>query len=443
MRKYLLLFTFANLVGCLEPRSLSSSSPMPTTSVAPTPVSTPSPPPLPSSATDLSYINQVVVADDRLQTDHSPLFASRVLFEKPGSHLAFPQMVVGQDGTVFLFVNQATNHYASCNDGVVSLKKSSDGGRTWGEAKVVFSSQGKSLGINSVTSRGGMLFATLMIRQYPESCNHSRSPAKSFFLMSSANGTDWQQFNEIKSMPYGTPLFNALGDLLISSYWGGEYTAAGRRSPAGNLINGSGLLNIDKAQSINALPFEQGSATFAFSETAYLKIDNDSIYAVARGIKNFFSPPSRDYFLFESFSRDSGFTWSAPKTIARGGPAELIRLADGAIVRCFTYRKVYYVSDKVLPLILEDENPLPNGGVYCQLSRDRAVSWTAPKPIHINNRHWDIGYAEGVQVSDGRILISIYDNDGVGTPEDLRSSTSIGGRSYQIRLVEVNTAFFD
>lgn len=359
----------------------------------------------------------------------------KIILSEPNTHIAFPQIVKAPDGTLLTFATVGSNHYGSCNDTYVVRMQSLDGGLNWSAPETVLSEVGASLGLTSVTVDGGHLVATLVKKVFAVTCNRTSASTKTYSIIDSVDGRVWSLRNQMRTLAYGTPWHDQNGDLWFSSYWGGEYTALGLRSAAGNLINGSGAVNGRTGAARSIFPFESNVAPFSYSETAYVRLRDGRIYGVARAIKDFFTPRPRDYFLFESVSTDDGATWSAPTGIGRGGPAELLVLRDGSVLRCYTYRRVYHVFGGPHPLILDDATPPENGGIYCQLSTDHTATWSAPKLVAKNNEHWDMGYIETVEhpTVDGAIVMVYYDNDGVGDSlASVTDSESAGQRAYRI-----------
>ncbi|MGE4133078.1 MAG: sialidase family protein [Bdellovibrionales bacterium] len=367
-----------------------------------------------------------------------------LVMSRPGVHLAFPQIVAGPNGELMAFVNVGSNHYGSCNDTQVELLTSLDGGVTWSAPKSTLKESAASVTLTSVVSDGSKLVASIERKQFSSNCDRTSASTKSYEIVESSDaGLTWTARSPLRSHAFGTPIKNDLGQWLFSSYWGGEYTALGLKSAAGNLINASGLINDHTGNVTRPFPFESGAAPYAFSEANYIAMGGGRIYGVARAIKDFYTTKPRDYYLFESLSVDGGVTWSEPLYVRRGGPAELILLRDGSVIRCFTYRKVYHLFGGEKPLILDDTEPLQSGGIYCQVSQDQAQSWSMAKLVAANNSHWDMGYVEGIEHPsvDGRIILLHYDNDGLGDSlASVTDSDSVGERTYRIWRIGITKA---
>lgn len=372
----------------------------------------------------------------------APFISQKLLLEDSNKHISFPQ-VTKLNNVLYALYNRGENHYGSCNTNEIMMMKSIDQGQTWTQPVSSFQSPAHSVNVNGLTNNGDHLIATIMERKYQTPCSASTLEYRRYKVIKSIDGINWEYTHTISSFPYGTPLIDNQNNILVSSYWGGEYTAVGKYSPAGNIYNGSGLININTGSAVNAFPFETSLAPFSYSETSYVQIDQNTIYAVSRAFKDYYQlqGPREDYYLFESFSFNNGATWTTPKYLFRGGPADLLKLKDESILRCYTYRKVFHKFGWTR-LLFEKEATSLDGGVYCQISEDGAVSWSKAKLIIKNNFHWDFGYSEAVELKDGAILILAYDNDGFATSESSAlESSSTGERTYGVQQVILNKAF--
>ena len=96
-------------------------------------------------------------------------------------------------------------------------------------------------------------------------------------------------------------------------------------------------------------------------------------------------------FMYISFSKDDGVTWSEPnKTPVRGFPPHLLQLRDGRLLGTYSYRYYPY-------------------GVRACLSSDGGRTWDIEHEIIIQNNGLDIdlGYPVTVQLEDGS-LVTVY-----------------------------------
>lgn len=99
-------------------------------------------------------------------------------------------------------------------------------------------------------------------------------------------------------------------------------------------------------------------------------------------------------FLFQSVSADDGRTWSKPqRTPMWGFPAHLLELRDGRILCSYGYRQKPY-------------------GVRATLSRDGGQTWDLANEIIVRDDggSGDLGYPTAIQRADGTVLITYYFN---------------------------------
>jgi len=107
------------------------------------------------------------------------------------------------------------------------------------------------------------------------------------------------------------------------------------------------------------------------------------------GMTNYFG------YLFQSVSEDDGRTWSDPaKTPMWGFPGQVLELADGRLLCTYSHRREPY-------------------GVRGTLSYDGGRTWDIANEIIIraDGGTWDLGYPGAIQLSDGTVLVAYYFDD--------------------------------
>lgn len=97
-------------------------------------------------------------------------------------------------------------------------------------------------------------------------------------------------------------------------------------------------------------------------------------------------------YIFQSVSDDDGRTWSEPKqTPMWGFPAHVLELSDGRLLCTYGYRREPY-------------------GIRATLSHDGGRSWDIANEIVVRDDGgtYDLGYPVSIELSDGRVLIAYY-----------------------------------
>lgn len=109
--------------------------------------------------------------------------------------------------------------------------------------------------------------------------------------------------------------------------------------------------------------------------------------------------------VFQCISDDNGRTWSEPvQTPMWGFPAHVLELSDGRLLCAYGYRR-------------------PPFGVRATLSHDGGETWDIANEIVVRDDGGtsDLGYPVSIELPDGRVLMAYYFNQ--ETPDDPESIT--------------------
>jgi sialidase-1 len=142
-----------------------------------------------------------------------------------------------------------------------------------------------------------------------------------------------------------------------------------------------------------------------FLEPGWVRLRDGRILAMLRtrgegaaGVRE--APPAG--YLFQTVSADGGRTWTKPApTPMWGFPAHLLELRDGRILCAYGYRQKPY-------------------GVRATLSRDGGRTWAVKGEIVVRDDGGsvDLGYPVSVQLADDTVLMAYYFNqERAGAPE--------------------------
>lgn len=337
-----------------------------------------------------------------------------------------PSLAWGANGELLLAIREAharpgaVSHVDLTSRGV--LFRSTDGGRTFGDKRVIDDRTHRFSGTQDTTVtalRDGSLLASFYtwgIALAPGSVDLAKLPPG-----------DPAVRTEVRS----TSVFQGLWTVLSTD--GGRTWTPRRpvqvaglpplaaRAPAVELPDGSLLLIVNDYHRpdgktrvwarIFCLRSTDRGATWTlhgrvgdgaaerlhFLEPGWVRLRSGRLLAMLRtrgeGAANVREAPPAG-FLFQSVSDDEGRTWTKPQaTPLWGFPAHLLELRDGRVLCAYGYRQKPY-------------------GVRATLSTDGGRTWDAAREIVVRDDGGssDLGYPVSVELPDGRVLIAYYFN---------------------------------
>jgi len=295
----------------------------------------------------------------------------------------FPVLAQDTNGTLAVIARDGDIHVGQ--RGRLGLTLSRDAGESWTHLRPIAD---EGIDIRNpafgITSTGTWLLAYISANCYE---NGFWNPAKSeaitaFFRRSFDHGQTWEEPRpvQIKGLrwisPYGKIVEMPDGTLLMSVYsYDGAYL----------------LRSDDNGKSwTNPSLIAKG-----YNETTVLAFSSTRLIAVMRRNAKLMEAE-----LWQSESRDGGYTWSKPKQIT--GPAEhpgdLLLLKSGRVLLTFGHRRPPY-------------------GVWAMISQDEGKTWETSSTLVLvaDCSTWDVGYPSSIQLQDGRIYIAYYAHDSQGT----------------------------
>ena len=293
--------------------------------------------------------------------------------------------------------------FISMPDGRISRRETHDNGRTWTSPEPLFPADGgPNHPVASVWGKDGRLH--LFLLQFREERNFHEL----HYRRSSQDGTDWEQSRVIVPDVFIGALFDALclksGRILVPYH----YRVRSKTPPTGSSVvtmiysDDNGKTWIQSRTELTAPCFEgYNGNNFGACEPRSLVMKDGRIWMLLR---------TQTGFLYESFSRDEGTTWSDPKPsifYCTNSPGSAIRLQDGRIVafwnNCenttpFEGRGVYTCRDALHAAISEDEGQTWRGfwEVYLDPFRNN------PPPLKGDR---GTAYPRAVGTADGNILL--------------------------------------
>ena len=310
--------------------------------------------------------------DGALQTPQAAtIIATQVLCKQPGRYIGWPSIALAPNGDLLaVFSGDRTAHVSP--DGKVQMVRSSDGGRTWGEAVTVHDTpiDDRDSGIIR-TSKGTMLTSWFT--------NPGGGPWQGHWVVRSTdNGHTWGE-------PVRTEVTSPHGPIQLSD---GRLLFVGQRphESHGKPFDVGIQESRDDGltwQTVGTFPAPAGAPMLSYDEAHVVECADGRLVVLFRDC-------SEPHHLGQSESADGGKTWAAPRaTEVQGLPPHVIRLHNDWLL--VTYAKRW------APL-----------GEYACISRDGGASWDAAHEMQLASApNGDIGYPATVQLPD-RTLFTVY-----------------------------------
>lgn len=245
-----------------------------------------------------------------------PSFEEQVLFAPVAGYTCFriPVIVQAVDGTLLAFAEGRVNTCGDTGDIDLVLKRSTDGGRTWGPLEVIIEGNGETRGNPTpVVDRESGRIALLSMRNP----GHDWTPRTPYLQYSEDNGVTWSEPRDISaevSRPewsYWYATGPVHGIQLERGPHAGRLVAPVYFSPPSNSNRGNGLVYSDDG----GLTWELGAVdlqpTEVAGESTIVELSDGRIYVSTRGgPREYDYPDHRGY----AVSSDGGATFDAPVT---------------------------------------------------------------------------------------------------------------------------------
>lgn len=362
-------------------------------------------------ATEL-YTNKVGANND---------FKHQVIYSNGYRHLHPADVIKLKNGDLLVMTREATEHFA--NDGDVVMVRSKDGGKTWGDRKVISAikdldeREGCGIQLKDGTIVVGVFYNNLYkpdgIYDWEGRIQKTGQAGNKYLgahiITSKDNGYTWSKANFIdtKGMPFSNvegptdaPIEMPDGSLLMGII--GYALNGDTKDHAAVMIKSD-----DKGQTwkyLSTMASDPGGLLGGFLEPGIVRTKTGRIISALRNA-------AAEGAIWMTYSDDNGKTWVPVwKTEMIGHPVDLIQLADGRIMATYGIR--------------EGRHTTP-GGIRTCFSNDNGKTWDIKTEVQLRNDfyNWDIGYPESIQMPDGHVLTVYYFN--------LFGKYFIGGTSWK------------
>ena len=321
-------------------------------------------------------------------------------------HRAWPGLTSTTDGELVLTYKESKDHHRT-DDGVLLVARSSDGGQSWAEKRVIAAEAGwRSYTNHSLTRLSdGALLLNLIRGQHRLAANGNRySFGRSAYLRSTDGGHSWQERGAdievgfvdpaLWSMAYGRTLELNDGRLMVTVYGVPPRVDNAKLRVLGVAFSADG----GRTWPDSTLIYEDRQGDICPSETDLIRLTDGRILAIIRA-----NAAKR---LYRSYSVDEGRTWSAIEATEMPGQCPcVIELASGALL-C-AYRD------------MRTEQP----GMSCAISEDMGESWQ-PLGYLYQGANFDCAYPAMTKLADGRIYCAYYT---AATPDAITGTCDIRG----------------
>ena len=329
----------------------------------------------------------------------------RIVYQQDGVYACFPSLTVVSDLLLVTgFGTRARRSHIDPTGGSLRLA-SSDGGRSWTEAK------GSVIDARWKTERGQLVRASARGWVYTDAteAEHLHSQHKTVrtvrpgtvaylggaqFLTSDDNGRSWQQHElDVPDYVSGLMGYHSEASNVVTPEGLRLVAVYGRRinqeRPSEKLRTEVFLLrSTDDGQTWEVRPMYPAGLPdpeLGFDETALVVTGGGKLLAMMR--------TTPEGHLYRSVSEDAGATWSPPeKTPIWGYPAHLLKLHDGRLLCSYGYRR----------------DPM---GIRASVSSDDGATWDIEHEYILRADGFgygsDLGYPLTHQLPGGE-LVTIY-----------------------------------
>jgi sialidase-1 len=305
-------------------------------------------------------------------------------------HRAWPALQITVDGELVVTYKESTDHNRT-DDGGLVVARSSDGGQSWTDKRMVAAEPGWGTITNHGATRlsdGTLLLNMIRSRHYRTADGKDYRYARSSFSRSSDGGRSWQLRGEDLTLPYADPLRTMASYGRILELEDGRLIAPVFGIPKemedGKLRVLGMMFSPDGGQSWpeSTLVYADRQGDICPSETDIIRLPDGRILAIIRA-----NAAKR---LYRSYSADEGQTWSPIEATEMPGQCPcLIYLASGALLCAY-----------------RDMRP-EQAGMSCAISEDMGQSWQ-PLGYLYKGANFDCAYPAMATLPDGRIYCAYY-----------------------------------
>lgn len=333
-------------------------------------------------------------------------FQHEVIYANGYRHLHPADIIKLKNGELLIMAREASEHYAP--DGDVIMLRSKDGGKTWGDKKVIagMKDADEREGCGIQLRDGTIVMGVFYNKNYKPDGTYNfdgtmkREPGKRYLgcyiITSKDNGHTWSQPMDIetKDMPFS----NVEGptDAPIEMPDGSIVMGIIAYAPYGDTKNHAAAMirSVDKGKTwkfLSIIANDPGATLGGFVEPGIVRTKTGRIVS---GLRN--AGPEQAVWI--TYSDDDGKTWvPVRKTEMIGHPVDLIQLKDGRLMATYGIRTGPHVKP---------------GGIRACFSKDNGETWDITTEVQIRNDflNWDAGYPESLQMPDGKVLTVYYYN---------------------------------
>lgn len=344
-------------------------------------------------------------------------FKHQIIYTNGYRHLHPADLIKLKNGDILMMTREATEHFA--DDGEIVMLRSKDGGKTWGDRKVISAiknlDEREGCGIqlkdgtivvgvyyNNLYKPDGTYKWTAKERETNQTVTQSsekNGTIKSLgahIITSKDNGYTWSEANFIdtKGMPFtnvegptDAPIEMPDGSIVMAII---GYALNGDDKDVASVM----IRSTDKGKTwkyLSTIASDPGGKLGSFMEPGIVRTKSGRLVA---GLRNH----DPDQAIWMTYSDDNGKTWAPVwKTEMIGHPVDLIQLADGRLMATYGIREARHTSP---------------GGIRACFSKDNGKTWDIQTEVRLRNDfiNWDIGYPESLQLKDGTVLTAYYFN---------------------------------
>ncbi len=331
-------------------------------------------------------------------------------------YFGWPSVGIGRDGTLLVGASGFRNAHV-CPFGKAVLSRSADGGKTWSEPIIAVKSLLDVRDVGILPLDNGqflMSYFTSDTRCYYPSGKHAMpnridfrglidswtecevaESLGSFCRIVNGDGSLSLAYPCPVSAPHG-PVKLSDGRLLYLGHcFGKPLPEDGRIHFSMKTFSDDGIQawsSSDHGRSWNILCEDvlakHAGKELRFCEPHVIELKDGSLFGMMRG-----EAPDKHFSMWKIFSRDGGFTWTAPEYVSHGSPPHLLRLSSGAIVCSFGFRRSLF-------------------GERAIFSSDEGKTWKNEVILRGDGYGPDLGYPCTVEFPDGRLLTVYYQQVG-------------------------------
>lgn len=340
-----------------------------------------------------------------LGSDH---FRHEVIYTNGYRHVHPADLIKLKNGDLLMLTREATEHYS--NDGEVVMVRSKDGGKTWGDRKVVSAikdldeREGCGIQLKDGTIIVGIYYNNLYNKDgtydWEKRIDRTNEPGKrllgAHIITSRDNGTSWSEasFIDTKDMPFSSlegptdaPIEMPDGSVVMGII---GYAINGDSKNYASVM----IRSTDKGQTwkyLSTMAGDPGGKLGGFYEPGIVRTKSGRLVTALRN-------HAPDNAIWVTYSDDAGKTWVPVfKTAMIGHPVDLIQLSDGRLMATYGIREGRHTSP---------------AGIRACFSNDNGRTWDLSTEVQLRNDlvNWDLGYPESLELSDGTVLTAYYYN---------------------------------